>query len=786
MIMIKKLKDIKIGLQRDIKDINCPVESVNFADVLEQIKTSQNLKGITEAIRAAKDKNERSRLKAKLPAVIISANTVCRKASDDDERTGLIFIDLDGADNEGIDLVAKVQAMHYPWLIGYMISPSGDGVKVLCGIQPELSTHLRSFMALDRVFTDYGLNVDQSCKDAKRVTYVPHDPNVDQTLTQPLEAWDGERIEPIEEVKKKAYTMPRSTGKDSGLSADDEAGLCLEHLDPDMEYQEWIMVGMALKDHGVSCAVWEAWSRSGQSFKDGECERKWGGFNGSGVGFGTVVQMAKDNNGNRNPISARVNARQPVNVGVDDFDEVDDNDDNDGDDANNDPIKAFHHNGKFYVPDGDSKRFIAITQTDFARDLRALGYSNQGANGQLSAVDVIKHAIIKHKTVDHVGSIAGRSIGLTDCRGVSHLVTRKNQRVEPVSGEWTTIERILVGMFGEQLPYLYSWLHRGRKQLINQEYLQGHILAVAGKPGGGKSLFAEVIATPLFGQSAKAARYLMGDTDFNADLIGSELLLLDDDGGERTAVARAKFGSNLKAIAAGSKSVSCHGKGNDAYNVNPLWRCIVCLNDDEQAMGAFPPLGEGDCDSIGDKVLLLKCASDVPLPFAGEALQSVMLEEAIESELAAFAAYIDGYQTPSELMQGTCRFGFDEFHHRELVDTLNHDSNERTLLSETDRYFFRSEYPPNGVFEHAGTGRRYWSGTAIEWSDALLRSDDMPRKVRGTVEGELAFGGSKVKAGQKLRAVADISDGRIQRKENGKKISWTIWDDIDFPEGDPF
>jgi len=149
MIMIKKLKDIKIGLQRDIKDINCPVESVNFADVLEQIKTSQNLKGITEAIRAAKDKDERSRLKAKLPAVIISANTVCRKASDDDERTGLIFIDLDGADNEGIDLVAKVQAMHYPWLIGYMISPSGDGVKVLCGIQPELETHLRSFMALD-------------------------------------------------------------------------------------------------------------------------------------------------------------------------------------------------------------------------------------------------------------------------------------------------------------------------------------------------------------------------------------------------------------------------------------------------------------------------------------------------------------------------------------------------------------------------------------------------------------------------------------------------------------
>ena len=199
MIMTK----IRVGLQRDIKDANCPVESVAFVDVLEQIKTSQNLKKLTDAVRAADGKDDRDRAKAKLPAIIVSANTTCRKASDDDDRTGLVFIDLDGKDNEGVDLVAKVKAMNYPWLIGYMISPSGDGVKVLCGIQPELETHLRSFMALDAVFSGYGLNVDQSCKDAKRVTYVPHDANVDVTLTEPLAAWQGERIEPLEAVKKK-------------------------------------------------------------------------------------------------------------------------------------------------------------------------------------------------------------------------------------------------------------------------------------------------------------------------------------------------------------------------------------------------------------------------------------------------------------------------------------------------------------------------------------------------------------------------------------------------------
>ena len=314
--------------------------------------------------------------------------------------------------------------------------------------------------------------------------------------------------------------------------------------------------------------------------------------------------------------------------------------------------------------------------------------------------------------------------------------------------------------------------------------MQGHILAIAGKPGGGKSLFAEMIATPLFGLAAKAARYLTGATDFNSDLVGSELQIMDDDGGERTAAARAQFGSNLKAIAAGSKSVSCHGKGVDAYSVNPLWRCIVCLNDDEQAMGAFPSLGEGDCDSIGDKVLLLKCFNE-EIPFTGQADQQDMLEGAVTSELAAFAYFVDNYVIPDEIKKGVCRFGFDEYHHPDLLETLNQDSNERTLLSMSDRIFFRDEFA-RGVLECTSTGRRYWSGTAVDWADALLDSQIIPRRVKSTIEGELAFGGSKIKAGKKLSDVADISDGRVIKNRSKNGISWTIWSDIDVSESDPF
>ena len=69
------MTEIRVGLQRDIKDANCPVESVAFVDVLEQIKTSQNLKKLTDAVRAADGKDDRDQAKARLPAIIVSANT---------------------------------------------------------------------------------------------------------------------------------------------------------------------------------------------------------------------------------------------------------------------------------------------------------------------------------------------------------------------------------------------------------------------------------------------------------------------------------------------------------------------------------------------------------------------------------------------------------------------------------------------------------------------------------------------------------------------------------------
>lgn len=63
----------------------------------------------------------------------------------------------------------------------------------------------------------------------------------------------------------------------------------------DLNYQEWINVGMALKAEGYDCSVWDEWSRNDSRYKAKECERKWATFAGSSnpITGGTIVQMAK-------------------------------------------------------------------------------------------------------------------------------------------------------------------------------------------------------------------------------------------------------------------------------------------------------------------------------------------------------------------------------------------------------------------------------------------------------------------------------------------------------------
>jgi hypothetical protein len=85
--------------------------------------------------------------------------------------------------------------------------------------------------------------------------------------------------------------------KQSNFS-NDEVWNMLSYLNPDMPYDDWCKVGMALHEGGYNASLWDSWSASGTKYQQGECYRKWNSFNGSGVSFGTLVHMAKQSGWN--------------------------------------------------------------------------------------------------------------------------------------------------------------------------------------------------------------------------------------------------------------------------------------------------------------------------------------------------------------------------------------------------------------------------------------------------------------------------------------------------------
>lgn len=72
----------------------------------------------------------------------------------------------------------------------------------------------------------------------------------------------------------------------------------LQYINPSLlNYQDWVNVGMALKEEGYSCEDWDSWSSQDvKRYHPGECFKKWNGFAGTGnpVTGGTIFQLATE------------------------------------------------------------------------------------------------------------------------------------------------------------------------------------------------------------------------------------------------------------------------------------------------------------------------------------------------------------------------------------------------------------------------------------------------------------------------------------------------------------
>lgn len=63
-------------------------------------------------------------------------------------------------------------------------------------------------------------------------------------------------------------------------------------------YNDWINVGIALKNAGATCDDWDQWSRNSSKYQEGMCREKWDTFNGDGkLTVASLVHWYKEDTG---------------------------------------------------------------------------------------------------------------------------------------------------------------------------------------------------------------------------------------------------------------------------------------------------------------------------------------------------------------------------------------------------------------------------------------------------------------------------------------------------------
>ena len=430
---------------------------------------------------------------------------------------------------------------------------------------------------------------------------------------------------------------------------------------------------------------------------------------------------------------------------------------------------------KEFLIQNSTGRWAARTEAQFKRYLRKLGFSTDIPKGKhVSPVEEIMEQIQDERDVVYAGPLAGWRAGFYIDHGVRFLVTEEantgagtrnaenadngSPGISALSAPSSTLDAVLRGLLAgpnephgqRQLDTLYSWLKTALEALEENTIRPGQALAIAGPRDCGKSLLQNLITHLLGGRAAKAARYMMGRTEFNADLFEAEHLMLEDEFMSTRTADRLALGAAIKNVTV-NELQSCHPKHKKAINLRPFWRLSISLNHDPEALMVLPPLD----DHIADKIIILR-ASRFDLPMDTGTLETrAQFWQTLQDELPAFRHFLRHLRVPSELADR--RFGVKTFQHPELVRDLEMLSPEIHLLELID-----------AAKPWEGCEKGYWRGTQDELKRLLLDHSEVGREA-----GKLLSGWHN-QCGAYLGRLAGKKAGRIRCARTKRKREWLI------------
>lgn len=330
-------------------------------------------------------------------------------------------------------------------------------------------------------------------------------------------------------------------------------------------------------------------------------------------------------------------------------------------------VRLFYCGTSFYVKNLYAE-WMPITDSVAKHYLIRGGFRGGKSEASLTECDAQLLTIRERDCVSFAGPIAGQKTGLLVTNGERVLVTKEAQLPIAKEGACPLWESILAQQYGAALPYVLEWHRQAYLRVLKGGGPFLPALGIAGKSGIGKTMTANVLTKNLLGgRVGKPFRYMAGETPFNSDLVGSELLLLDDVPDRMKIDKLGLIRSELKRMLA-DPTDSLHRKRADALTVPVVRATMICLNDEAHNL-RFLPLGDSSMD---DKLILVRVLERPSvLPDANDFEAERVLETKLRAEIPHLLWHLlHEFNMPKSIRWER---GQPCYRHPELVDIAHED-----------------------------------------------------------------------------------------------------------------
>ncbi|MEM7478380.1 MAG: hypothetical protein AAF483_25640, partial [Planctomycetota bacterium] len=420
------------------------------------------------------------------------------------------------------------------------------------------------------------------------------------------------------------------------------------------------------------------------------------------------------------------------------------------------PIPAYYDSEKKeYFIQNPSEEWMCQTPSQMNRRLKLAGVSETADRQR------VMQAIEDYYNVRYARPLAGRSEGIYEENGVRILVTDSPRFAPLAPGSYSNLWAVVQGLLTSdesdeiasfQLHAFLGWIQTAVNALRGEEQQDSQALAIAGPKDTGKSLVQHLITAMLGGRSAPGAAYMLGKTEFNADLFEAEHIILEDEFNSYAIANRLALGTAIKRFTVSTRSQSCHRKHRTAIKLQPAWWVTITLNDDPDSLQILPPFD----DNIEDKIILLRASRfEMPMETHTTKLRKMFWKQLV-SEIPAFLHWlIHDYQIPLQCGQDR-RFVVKTWHHPELLQALSDLAPEARLLDLIDMALWDDPCQTT------------WTGRAIELQKLLMDHPDTGYQAKDLLQ-------RRNTTGRYLGRIEKSRPERIRNSRKGDERLWTVF-----------